>query len=33
MGLPRVSCICLTYGRTERLQEAIAFFLGQEFLY
>ena len=29
--LPRVSCICLTYGRTERLQEAIAFFLGQDY--
>jgi hypothetical protein len=29
--LPRVSCICLTYGRTARLQEAIAFFLAQDY--
>ena len=29
--LPRVACICLTYGRTERLQEAIAFFLAQDY--
>src|SRR4029453_8289097 len=27
--LPRVSCLCATYGRTGRLQEAIAFFLAQ----
>lgn len=29
--LPSVSCICLTYGRIECLQEAIQFFLSQDY--
>ena len=30
--LPSVSCICLTYGRTKGLQEAVQFFLDQDYV-
>jgi glycosyltransferase involved in cell wall biosynthesis len=31
MGLPSVACICMTYGRTACLEEAIQFFLAQDY--
>lgn len=31
MSLPFISCICLSYGRVERLQEALACFLAQDY--
>ncbi len=31
MSLPLVSCCCLTYGRIDRLQEALACFLAQDY--
>ena len=31
MGLPFISCQCLTYGRVTELEEAIMFFLNQDY--